>query len=587
MKTYVYGDPRGFDIYEDDTVYKEYFKQFYISSRDGRMMSVNRRDNGETVYNYLRYGLRESIDRPTRAFFGMSLVTDNFMYCPNFQILLEWFDVLFDKFVEKQQEIFQKESDGTLRYHVSKFSDCADDVEWLKGNLPNIFKRREEVQLLPYDGSFQEGKVGQVVRFRNVTDEIRILRAFKKYRWVSISSNIAKSNTSLPITDEPDEIELNYGDLNDTLNRLTQQLLPIALNPARSSCTEVETMKQDVQEICDSLCQYISTIRDKDEGSAFDKLFEKYTSLYNNIDEVLKKIKQSSVPPVPPSPPSYQHCNMCGEDKPSSYFSSREATICNQCLNKPKRKCKKCGNEKSIDSFEGDRTICKDCAKKRTGFLKNFNWKDALGKKKDLFTMIFGVIVLVLAFINSSGESSTDKVAKRVFTERIDLSKSDSDTTERTQVDSVQNEEQEHGDDSKRDTERGYNSGESEETGNSEQPQMNEQEEGTDEEPSSPKGNTTEEEAPATPLQHYINYKDRYGKEQNEEIKASRKTIEARRGTKVTLICKKGNTIINTESVELLNKNNSELKCKCCNKVKVEIINNDPNYKQNFNTQRL
>ena len=78
IKTFIYGDPHGFDFYEKDVYLNDYFKGFYISSRRGRRLVVNRRENGETIYSYLQYNLKEVIARPTHAFFCMSLVlTDN------------------------------------------------------------------------------------------------------------------------------------------------------------------------------------------------------------------------------------------------------------------------------------------------------------------------------------------------------------------------------------------------------------------------------------------------------------------------------------------------------------------------------
>ena len=59
FNTYIYGTPLGFDFFEDISSLKDYFKGLYISTRKGRRLMVNRRDNGETFYNYLRYGLAE------------------------------------------------------------------------------------------------------------------------------------------------------------------------------------------------------------------------------------------------------------------------------------------------------------------------------------------------------------------------------------------------------------------------------------------------------------------------------------------------------------------------------------------------
>ena len=83
IRTYIYGVPRGFDFYEKDAMLNEYFKKFYISSRRGKRLVINRRSNGDTIYSYLRYGLREVERQPLNSFFGMSVVVDGYRYCPD------------------------------------------------------------------------------------------------------------------------------------------------------------------------------------------------------------------------------------------------------------------------------------------------------------------------------------------------------------------------------------------------------------------------------------------------------------------------------------------------------------------------
>lgn len=68
MRTYIYGVPQGFDFYEKDVQFTDYFKSFYISSRRGRRFLINRKENGETIYTYLRYGMKEVCRQPQHAF---------------------------------------------------------------------------------------------------------------------------------------------------------------------------------------------------------------------------------------------------------------------------------------------------------------------------------------------------------------------------------------------------------------------------------------------------------------------------------------------------------------------------------------
>ena len=232
IKTFIYGVPRGFDFYEKDAELNDYFKGFYISSRRGRRLMINRRENGDTIYSYLRYGLKEVDRQPLHSFFGMSLVVDNYQFCPNFKVLLEWFDYLFNKLVN-EHSLIKKNEDGILHYVVHKFDENSADVEWLKSNLPNILTQAGQTEIANYDNSFIDGKAGQVVSFNNPVGENRLLETFRKYRWLSISSEIVERQDIT--SGDPIEIELNFEELNGKLNEFNQQLLPIAVDISKGS----------------------------------------------------------------------------------------------------------------------------------------------------------------------------------------------------------------------------------------------------------------------------------------------------------------------------------------------------------------
>ncbi|MBO5631450.1 MAG: hypothetical protein J5965_20475, partial [Aeriscardovia sp.] len=200
VKTFIYGTPFGFNFYEDDSQYKDYFKGFYISSREGRRLMVNRLDNGETTYNFLCYRITEHGNRPN-AFFGMSLVLDDFMFCADFGNLYEWFNFLFDKLIKERKLFINK--DAQLLYNVSKFEEDVGDVEWLKANLPNILSSHD-IKLQKYDSSFSDKKTGKVVQFNNSEKSEVILKAFKQSRWISLSSSFGGDDCP----------ELDFGELS-------------------------------------------------------------------------------------------------------------------------------------------------------------------------------------------------------------------------------------------------------------------------------------------------------------------------------------------------------------------------------------
>ena len=375
IKTFIYGVPHGFDFYEKDAEFNDYFKGFYISSRRGRRLMINRRENGETIYSYLRYGLKEVDRQPLHSFFGMSLVVDNYKFCPNFKVLLEWFDYLFNKLVN-EHSLIKKNEDGILHYVVHKFDENSTDVEWLKSNLPNILTQTGQTEIANYDNSFIEGKAGQVVSFNNPVGENRLLETFKKYRWLSISSEIVKRQDIT--SGEPIEIELNFEELNGKLNEFNQQLLPIAVDISKGSYADLKRMADDVQEISTSLAKYLPTIGDPEEKEKFGGLDSKYDSLKGSIGTLLSKFT-TSTKPLPPQPPKQetQYCFSCKQNKPLSHFRSPDATKCLECEEQDRRRtgagtnipkgyktCISCGKKKTVRFFNQVGTdICDDCAK--------------------------------------------------------------------------------------------------------------------------------------------------------------------------------------------------------------------------------
>lgn len=401
IKAYIYGVPNGFDFYEKDAGFNEYFKGFYIASRKGRRLMVNRRDNGDTIYSYLRYGLREVERQPLHSFFGMSIVIGDNQYCPNFKVLLEWFDYIFEKFVNEHQ-ILKKDANGIYYYKIHRFDENVTDVEWLKTNLPNILTQSGQTQLLRYDKDFVDGKTGQVVSFNHPVSEARLLAAFKRFRWISISSDIVdKEETSIPgVADGAEIIELDFGELNEKLNELNQHLLPIAVDVNKGSAAELSRMDKEVKEISFSIKNYLPSIVDSDESKNFKELNKKYDSLKSSIVRLLEKMPSEISSPDSET----QYCFTCKQNKPLSSFRSADATKCIECEKKDKsssknKTCSKCGKLKPKSEFKPGTDICKDCSTPRPqkpagGIEQYVTSKYIIGALCLLTLIILGTVVL-------------------------------------------------------------------------------------------------------------------------------------------------------------------------------------------------
>lgn len=403
IKTYIYGIPNGFDFYEKDAGFYEYFKGFYIASRRGRRLLVNRRDNGDTVYSYLRYGMKEIERQPLHSFFGMSIVIENNQYCPNFKVLLEWFDYIFEKLVN-ERHIINKDANGIFHYVIRRFEENATDVEWLKTNLPNIFTQSGQTQLLRYDETFFDGRTGQVVSFNHPVSEARLLSVFKKYRWISISSditnNVEKDNEDLGTASCTETIELDFGELNEKLNELNQQLLPIAVDVSKGNADDLSRMNKEVEDISTSIINYLPSVIDKDESKEFRELSKKYDSLKSSIARLLEKFPSGSVSLHSDT----QYCFSCKQYKPLSCFHSVDATKCIECEKKTKpvsenKICRKCGKEKPKDEFKPGTDVCKDCSTSRqqnpfAGIGKFVTSKNVIGILSLFALIIFCSVVI-------------------------------------------------------------------------------------------------------------------------------------------------------------------------------------------------
>lgn len=377
IRTYIYGVPHGFDFYEKDANLNNYFKGFYISSRRGRRLMVNRQENGETIYSYLQYGLKEVERQPLHSFFGMSLVVDDYQYCPNFKVLLEWFDYLFNKLV-KEQRIIKKNEDGVLCYVIHKFEEVSDEVNWLKNIIPNIITKSEQaddvkVEISKYDKSFFVGNVGQIVCFNKPVSEKRLFEVFHKNSWISVSSEILEKeevNTSRNIADS-EVIEYSYEELDEECNKFTEILLSIAIDISCTSVTDLAEIEGKVQKTCINLENYLPTIDNIEEKNKFKNLESKYNSLKDKILTLQSKSTGTISTSTSPQGKNL-YCFSCKKYKPLSHFRSIKSTKCKECEEKDHiepadnegyKVCKHCGKKKALKAFCNSETdICDDCS---------------------------------------------------------------------------------------------------------------------------------------------------------------------------------------------------------------------------------
>ena len=349
VKTFIYGTPFGFNFYEDDSQYKDYFKSFYISSRVGRRLMVNRLDNGETTYNFLCYNIAEFGQRPN-AFFGMSLVLSNYQYCANFGKLYDWFNFLFEKLITGHNIISQ--SGNGLQYKVKVFSENSGDVEWLKANIPNILSS-PDVKIERYDSYFSDRKTGKIAQFNTTEKPENILKSFRQNRWISLSPTFVA---------ERDYPELDWFELSTSLDDVTKQLLPIAINPEKEHLPILQKINSEMKENYKNISEYVEKATDEDYKGKFVELQSKYYEiLATQLPQIARKITSEPKPQ-----PQTRVCTKCGREKPLSAFNGDD-NVCNACHEEEaftpeqQRLCSKCGKQKPFNEFGNGESVCNEC----------------------------------------------------------------------------------------------------------------------------------------------------------------------------------------------------------------------------------
>lgn len=332
IDTFVYGTPRGFDFHEAVASLNDYFMGFYVSTRQGERLTVNRRDDGTTIYSYLCYGLLDMKGR-RNAFFGCSVMLDRGQFCPDLKVLFDWFDYLFGRIVERRK-VFRINDSGQLQYLVNKFKDAEGEIEWLKANMPNIFKSKD-VSLMNYDSSFTQQNTGKVLCCNIDTPTVQLVDDFRRYNWLSVSTEFAPE----PV------IEISFTDLETRINDYNQQMVGMAINPTPDTLPALKAIETDCHKLISDLDLYSRKIKDESELKNFHESRKKYSDLLVNVRTLISRIETAPGPkpqpdppeplPEPPTPPvKTRVCCKCHIKKPITEFTLKP-DVCDVCARAP------------------------------------------------------------------------------------------------------------------------------------------------------------------------------------------------------------------------------------------------------------
>lgn len=361
FRTYIYGTPKGFDMYEEDKAFENYAKGFYISSNKGKRLVVSRRSNGDTIYSFLHYRLTECEGRP-KSFFGMSIVIENSSYVNDFCKIYEWCEYLFNKLLENDKALFVEKSleeDRQIIYTVPRFKEKSNVVEWLKSNLPNIFSNQGGVSFSRYDASFSDNNFGQIATLNIAESQDVMLNAFREYNTIAISPEFKMLKTQTQ-EDKDTNIELDFTLLDTTRDEINQQLVPIAINATSEDARQLRKWKSSVDAMSVSIHKFLNGEISKEAKDNSNELMLKLQVLASSIDSLLNKISTETVNH------QFKYCPDCKQTKELKFFTSPISEKCIECELKStpyRKRCKKCGRLFPAIEFPKDSDLCERCSK--------------------------------------------------------------------------------------------------------------------------------------------------------------------------------------------------------------------------------
>ncbi len=289
VRTYIFGNPAGWSLYEGDPDELNYFKSFYVSTRRGSRLMVNRRADGSVAYVYINYGLKENSGRCGDAHFGMAAVIDGGMFTPQFNMVFRFMEALFERVMEMPDSLFTQ-TDAGLRYRVHELSDGAETIGWIKDTLPKIFVKTG-LQEISSDPTFKSGKAGQIATFPDTATDGEILDGLRSNDWIAISPSFRKTDGAGTVT----PVELNLYDVVNLYGRQAKLLLDCATDKIRLSKADLVGIRSQINDTRISLSSYIKgNPGDADEAR---KIQNDFSGLLKNVDSLIEKSGSRITPP--------------------------------------------------------------------------------------------------------------------------------------------------------------------------------------------------------------------------------------------------------------------------------------------------
>ena len=322
----------------------EYFERFYRTNRRGRMLFVNRRNDGSTIYSFLVYGLVESGGRQN-AFFGTSFILRGNQFVTDLKALYNLFNFEVDQLVARRRVI--EAVNNRLKYLIGDFKSV-EDV--LNDYLNSILRGLSNFDTEYYTPDFKDNNSGQIALKNIDTPTRELTNVFKTTRWLAVSPYFKP--------DEP-RIEVDLGDLNMQYTSSLEQLTLMAINKRHSDEDKLSNIVSSALAAIKLLKNFAAQgSLDNKELQGINELSSKFNTLYANANTLAKQIVQTQNTPTPAPPPQTQ------VSVPVNQAPVNNADTQDKKAAKPKqskRKCIKCGVVKPLSAFDKDSDICNEC----------------------------------------------------------------------------------------------------------------------------------------------------------------------------------------------------------------------------------
>ncbi|MCL2311524.1 MAG: hypothetical protein FWC41_03385 [Firmicutes bacterium] len=264
IQFYVYGTPKGFDLYGGSPDKVSYFQNsYYDGSKKNSKLTVHRLPHGQIIYSYLRYNLIDSDGRPG-AFLGISAVF-NGKYCADVTSFYELFDGIYKNIL--QQGILLKSANGQTMFRVPAFKDAASEIKRFIGmlhrNLLNVFVN----DYGDLDNTFKLNvNEGKVCKLNPQEGNDIILQVSKEFPMFSLSHEYATRVVSTAITSEQlQELRKLFIDIKQKVTALQLELPKI---------------------------QYHITALNALQGQGRNKKEQEIVRLYNSLNEDIRNLSK-------------------------------------------------------------------------------------------------------------------------------------------------------------------------------------------------------------------------------------------------------------------------------------------------------